>query len=241
MNFKNLVILPLSDTNCSMADCWATHGRQYDLLVNNYGTEGFFKDRNPEFYFEIKDHKFRTVKHIFQQNYHLLKNYEFVMIPDPDLQIQGKDINNLFSFAKNYNLDLCQPSQTGHVSWPLSKPDPDKNIAIKHLNIIEPMCPIFSKKALMSCMWTFDFSFSSWGLDFVWPELVWNENKNNVGIINCISVDHTRPCISKDAIFSNGKTAWEEFDDSEKAFGYTRKCELLFLTRNHSFNSSKML
>jgi hypothetical protein len=50
-----------------MADCWATSGRQYDLLVNNYGAEGFFKDRNPEFYFEIKDHKFRTVKHIFQQ------------------------------------------------------------------------------------------------------------------------------------------------------------------------------
>lgn len=216
-----LVYLPLSRTNCDLADLWFGEGRNYDILVNNWGDSGFFQDRNPEFYFQIKEHKFRTLVKLYSEQFKVIGKYNYVMCPDPDLKIRVEDINKLFAMAKLYDLDLCQPSITGHLNHPSLAPIENRNILIRHMNLIEPMCPIFSRKAMMSCLWTFSLSYSAWGLDFVWPMIVSNSKKSNVGVINSLSVEHTRPCVSISSVFSNGKTPWDEHQETLAAFGVT--------------------
>jgi len=237
----NLVYLPLSRTNCDYADLWFGNSKNYDILVNNWGDPGFFRDRNPELYFEIKEHKFRTLLSLYGRNFKTLSKYDYVMCPDPDLKIKVQDINKLFDMAKQYDLDLCQPSITGHLNHPCLAPVDNKNILIRHLNLIEPMCPIFSRKAMLSCLWTFSLSYSAWGLDFVWPVIVSNEKRSNVGVINGISIEHTRPCVSKDIVFPNGKKAWDEHQETLTAFGLTNAVKIYHTTSMFSSKSNFML
>lgn len=226
----NLVYLLLSSTNCECADLWFCDGRNYDILVNNWGEPDFFRDRQPELYREIKNHKYRTLASLYGSDFKILNKYDFVMCPDPDLKIKVKDINKLFDVAKQYNLDLCQPSITGHLNHPSLASVDDKKIMIRHMSLIEPMCPIFSRKAMFSCLWTFSLSYSAWGLDFVWPVIVSNDKKDNVGVINNISVEHTRPCVSNAVVFPNGKRAWDEHQDTLAAFGLTNKIRTYYTT-----------
>ena len=237
----NLVYLPLSRTNCEYADLWFAEGRNYDILVNNWGDSDFFRDRNPELYFEIKEHKFRTLVKLYVNHFRLLGKYDYVMCPDPDLKIKVNDINRMFDIAKHYSLDLCQPSITGHLNHPPLAPVDNKNILIRHMNLIEPMCPIFSRKAMFSCLWTFYLSYSAWGLDFVWPIIVANDKTSNVGVINNISVEHTRPCVSQDTIFPNGKKAWDEHQETLAAFGLTNAIRTYYNTPLYSSKPKLML
>jgi len=235
----NLVYLPLSRTNCEYADLWFGEGRNYHILVNNWGDPDFFRDRNPELYFQIKEHKFRTLVRLYANVFRVVNKYDYVMCPDPDLKIKVTDINRLFDIAKHYKLDLCQPSITGHLNHPSLAPIDDKNIIIRHMSLIEPMCPIFSRKAMFSCLWTFPLSYSAWGLDFVWPTIVANEKKSNVGVINSVSVEHTRPCVSQDVVFPNGKKAWDEHQKTLALFGLTNSTKTYYNTT--TFNSKPNL
>lgn len=227
---KCLVYLPLSRTNCDYADLWFGENRKYDILVNNWGDSGFFRDHNPELYFEIKEHKFRTLVRLYSNQFKILNKYDYVMCPDPDLKFKVEDINKLFVMAKQYDLDLCQPSISGHLNHPSLARVENTNIIIRHMNLIEPMCPIFSRRAMFSCLWTFSLSYSAWGLDFVWPTLVANDKKTNIGVINTVVVDHTRPCVSNATIFPNGKSAWDEHQETLRLFGLTNANKTYFTT-----------
>lgn len=221
-----------------MADCWLGDGREYDVLVNNHGEPGFFKDRGAEHYFEIREYKYRTLRYLYQNHFPLLSQYDYVMCPDPDLKTKIEDVNDLFRFVKRYGLDLAQPSITGFANWPILKPVSDANILIRHANLIEPMCPIFSKDAMLKCLWTFDFGYSAWGLDFVWPILVSNKSKLNVGVINPITVEHTRKCTTTHMTYPNEKTSWDEMSEVMMKFGFVDcKAKVYKITTTRSIDS----
>ena len=242
MNSNNLVYLPLSSTNYDFADNWFSEKRNYDILINNWGSEpDFFRDRHPELYFEIKEHKFRTLMTLYSTEFKALEKYDYIMCPDPDLKISVENVNSLFSIAKQYNLDLCAPSCVGYLNHEFLYPIPNKNALIRHLNFIEPMCPMFSRRGMYSCLWTFSLSYSAWGLDFVWPHLIANEKKNNFGVINTISIEHTRPCVSKDVIFENGKRAWNEHEETLGIFGLTKEYKTYGITPKFSIKSNLMM
>ena len=230
----NLVYLPLSSTNCEYACSWFGENRQYDILINNWGyVPDFYRDCNPEFYFEIKEHKFRTLVKLYSEQFKLLNKYDFVLCPDPDLITNVDDINRLFDVAKQFNLDLCQPSITGYLNHNCLAPVKDRNTLIRHMGLVEPMCPMFSRKAMFTCLWTFNLSYSAWGLDFVWPLLVANETKSNIGVINTVAVEHSRPCVSQHLVFENGKTPWIEHRETLELFGLTTHLENYHTTKIH--------
>ena len=55
--------------------------------------------------------------------------------------------------------------------------------------MVEVMCPYFSANALRIALPTFDLSYSTWGLDFVWPRLF----DFSPVVVDEFSLRHARP------------------------------------------------
>jgi hypothetical protein len=95
---------------------------------------------------------------------------KYVWFVDEDI-VFDLDIPELFNFVDLNDLYLCHPSITenSHSRW--------KNLyhkqgsELRETDFVEVMCPIFSRKALSDMTFTFDESFSTWGLDHLWSYL----------------------------------------------------------------------
>jgi hypothetical protein len=95
---------------------------------------------------------------------------KYVWFVDEDI-VFDLDIPELFNFVDLNDLYMCHHSITenSHSRW--------KNLyykqgsELRETDFVEVMCPIFSRKALSDMMFTFDESFSTWGLDHVWSYL----------------------------------------------------------------------
>lgn len=229
MNSKNLVYLPLSSTNHSMAHCWFGKNKEYDLLINNWGEKDFYKDANHDLYFQIKNHKYKTLLYLFQNFFEIMSKYDYIMCPDPDLKTEVEDINHLFRIVKKYDLALSQPSLTGYYNWECFQHDPNPNIILKHYNYVENMCPVFSIKALYACLWTFSLSYSTWGLEFLWTKLASSDYKK-IAVVNSVKIENTRKNESGNIVYPNGKTAWLEYDETIAKFNLDNKPKLMGVT-----------
>jgi hypothetical protein len=63
--------------------------------------------------------------------------------------------------------------------------------------MVEVMCPYFSSDALRVALNTFDLSYSTWGLDFIWPRLL----KVEPVVVDEFAIKHTRPAARSDGAF----------------------------------------
>jgi hypothetical protein len=51
------------------------------------------------------------------------------------------------------------------------------------------MCPFFSAEALRAAVFTFDLSYSTWGLDYLWPKLPGLDPV----VVDAFNIKHVRP------------------------------------------------
>ncbi|CAD0004385.1 DUF707 domain-containing protein [Flavobacterium chungangense] len=135
--------------------------------------------------------KFKLIYNYLKNNERLIDQYDFFYMPDDDISIDQNNIQKLFDFMENYELDLAQPAiANSYFSHPhtLRK----ANSLIRFTNFVEIMQPCFSRDALRKVLHTFNESKSGWGLDFHWGIIV-NYTEFNMAIIDDIYSLHTRP------------------------------------------------
>jgi hypothetical protein len=120
------------------------------------------------------------------------REYDYVWLPDDDLLARAGAIDDMFAVAAATGLDLFAPAldEASHFAHFITMRNP--RFFARRVGFVEIMMPGLSRQALERLLFTLDLTETGWGwgLDSVWPKLL---DYRNVGIIDRITVTHTRP------------------------------------------------
>lgn len=200
---ENLIIAPIGKE--SIHQQWfCDHNRNFDFIALCYEPvpSSFICDAIDRI--ERKAYKFANVKEYWNNNTLKIDHYDYIFMPDDDIEMTTADINLLFEIARGFSLDLCQPSLTtdSFYSWPVTLWCGKEKCILRTTNFVEIMCPLFSRKAFGICLETFGQNSVGMGIDFVWPKLL---HFQNIAIIDAVQARHGRPL-----------RKWSEQFDAEK-------------------------
>ncbi len=186
---RNLIISTIGRN--SVHGSWSVHSaaRTYDLLLINYSDQPGFGATNATYYLERKGMKWELVGYALDTLPDIVARYINVWLPDDDIRTSPNEIDRLFALFEEYRLQLAQPAiAAGEVSYKVFRQRP--GVILRYSPLVENMCPLFTRDALRQVSATFGESRSGWGLDVIWPRLF---AANEVGIIDAVGVEHTRP------------------------------------------------
>lgn len=201
---------------------WMRPSEVFDLIQVNFNPEGFPAVGNipyePGWYHEDIGFKHHIYKRLIEGK-NLLDQYDWIWMPDYDVDIKKSEIDRMFSIAQEYNLNICQPSLThdSYRSFDIVLNDPTK--FMRYTNYVEIMCPLFKTEALKKVLWTFTTTYSGWAQDFLWAREL---NYERLAIIDDIQVKHVKPVESQNWKLPNGLNADQELEMAIKLFGLER-------------------
>lgn len=185
---RNLVVVCIDETDTTEPEKWISDKAEYEIVYLCYSLDERFIKRLMN---TGKDcHLMRSGKWKNIRRYFVMQgfgDYEYFWFPDPDLLIDVANINAMFKIAREYHLNLCQPAVTrdSHEYWFFLKQQAGG--LIREVPMVEIMCPCFHVSALKQMLWTFDLSFSGYGLDLLWA--LWLQGH----VLDAITVRHPRP------------------------------------------------
>jgi hypothetical protein len=206
---KYLIISTVGDK--SLHHEWIKDNPNFDLVLIYYGNNPNiaqeYINQTPHVY-SAKGEKYHLIKSFIQDDIEFISKYDYIWLPDDDVDISSENINRLFNMAKEYNLSISQPSMEGYISHEITKPIP--NSLLRYTNFVEVLAPLFNKETLLKVYNTFDLNYSSWGYDYLWPYLL-NYPQNSIAIIDDIIMTHTRPVGQNYSRFP--KLPWNEMEE----------------------------
>jgi len=214
---KNCVLLTTTSKREGI-EYYSYENKNFDLFIIDYTSEKdaiTFLEGNIKAIFNCNGgYKYKNIKKCIE-TLDILVKYDYIWLPDWDVNIPIESLNELFTLAEQYNLDLCQPSLSSdsHMSWSITEHNPDS--VVRLTNFVEVMCPLFKSSFLKEVLWTFDLNYSSWGLDFLWCSI---GKEKNIGIIDSVIVKHERPISSHEWILPNGKNSHQELEELQKKY-----------------------
>ena len=143
--------------------------RNFDIALNIYSAKEEASWDEYEYVYTGGINKYRAAHEFITEE--LLDKYEGFIFLDDDLRINYSQLSLFLAYCTTNGFELAQPSLT-----------PDSSHCHAHLvnvsqhgwrpvQMVEIMCPYFSSSALREALFTFRLSYSSWGLDLIWPRL----------------------------------------------------------------------
>ena len=195
MNNSNLILLRCGKK--SLHKKWINKNANYDLVLIPYEKINYINRLNCTVTETKKGQKWKPIYQYILENFKIILNYDFIMIPDDDLDISYDKLNKLFAQIKFDKPAISQPSLS-HKSYYLHAITLNfPNLYARETSFVEIMTPIFNIEALISLFWTFNLNSSGWGLEPLWYKIIKNKKFSNCQskliIYDNISVTHTRP------------------------------------------------
>lgn len=188
---KNLVIARVGGNSLHREWIDGIHPRNWDLYLSPYQPIEAQSDVDCLVGDVVPGLKWTGIKDVLN-SWDGWRDYENVWLPDDDIRATPEAINTMFDVAATVGLDLFAPA-LDHASYfahfiALQSP----SFYGRWVGFVEIMIPGFSRSALELVLPTLDHSRTGWGwgLDSVWPKLL---DYKNVGIIDGVTVTHTRP------------------------------------------------
>ncbi|HYF27027.1 MAG TPA: hypothetical protein VD931_14890 [Baekduia sp.] len=120
------------------------------------------------------------------------RDYDYIWLPDDDIATGPEAITRMFEVAAGVGLDLFAPALDEASYYAHFDTMRNRRFFGRWTGFVEIMIPGFSRRAMEELLPTLDHTQTGWGwgLDSVWPKLLGYEN---VGIIDGVTVTHTRP------------------------------------------------
>ena len=182
--------------NKSLHTKWVKSNVNYDIVLLPYEDTSFLAGENLILTKVSKGQKWKSIYNYIIDNIDFVANYSHVWFPDDDLDSSAEILTAFFSAAQKESVKLAQPSLTldsfySHLitlSFPFSYS--------RAVSFVEVMAPLFSRDALLDCLWTFNLNESGWGLEELWFKILSSKsdfNNNQIIIYDCFSIKHTRP------------------------------------------------
>ena len=145
------------------------------------------------------------------------RDYDQIWLPDDDIFAGQDAITTMFEVGRALNLHLFAPAlhETSHYAHFIAMRN--ASFFARRVGFVEIMIPCFRRTTLEELLPTFALSATGWGfgLDSAWPKIL---GYDHVGIIDGVSVVHTRPVGTfKDADLR--RRVMQESDDILGRFG----------------------
>ena len=217
---RNLVIVRAGDGSLHPDWLAGSDARNWDLVVSYFGND-------PERYriddvvrIDSKGPKWIPLQALIMDHPEYLERYDYIWLPDDDLQMSKQDMNRFFDICRDHGLELAQPSLT--TDSPMNHPLLINNSAskLRFTNFVEVMAPCFSAAFLRRALPTFSGTQSGWGIDWLWPRLVENPD-TGIAVVDDVVIRHTRPLggPNYDAMRAKGQSPLDELLRFQKAEG----------------------
>lgn len=214
MKRRNLVIVRAG--NSSLHPGWLQGSRaerSWDLIVNYFGDD-------PDIYrggdwqrIDSKGPKWAALHDLIESIRPQIEPYDYIWLPDDDLECSLDDVNRLFEICRNESLVLAQPSLTHDSYFTHAVTLHNRCFQVRNTAFVEIMAPCLSQQALWTVLPSFNANRSGWGLCFLWPQRLLSGAR--MGIIDAVQVRHTRPigAANYGAVKAAGRTAFDELEE----------------------------
>lgn len=187
---RNLVLSVVGDESVHQTWIAGREAPSFDLCLVYFGNQpGRFRS-DADVYLERKGIKFALLHELCEGELaDVVDQYEYIWIPDDDIAADSDCVNRLFSIARQFSLQLCQPAIGKGQAW-CHALQANPNYLLRHLPYSEIMCPLFSRAAFQRCLPTFNANKSGWAIDWLWSS--WFA-EHEIGVIDAAAIHHTRP------------------------------------------------
>ena len=179
-------------------DMWRVHRKRRDYDIVLY----YYNDVPPP---GCKDHCAYKPGFKFENFYSYATNndvsgYEAIFIVDDDIEIDAKQLNELFEIFTEYNLDIGQPAFThdSNISHPITVQD--QSCILRFCNFVENGVMLVSKVALDKCLPIFKNASTGWGVDYMCCSML--DNGSNIAIIDKVPCKHPHSASTLDHVIS---------------------------------------
>lgn len=170
--------------------------RNFDIALNLYAGPDGRAPRQCEYLIAGGLNKYKAAYQFLDDR--LLDSYRGIVFLDDDLEMTYSELSGFLAFCGRNALTLAQPSLShdSYYSHPhlLNMPGGRS----RNVHLVEVMCPYFSVEALKTAIFTFDLSYSTWGLDYLWPRLPGIQPV----VVDAFEIRHTKPIRDKGAFYT---------------------------------------
>lgn len=223
---RNLVLLRAGDT--SIHSHWLNapgEERNWDLIVNYFGDDPDKFRGDDWLRIDSKGLKWPGLYEFIHSHEPLVRQYDYIWLPDEDLLCTCQDINRLFDICRERRLKFAHPSLThdSYYTFPMMLHSPP--FRLRFASFVEGQAPCMSSDTLWQLLPTMNESVTGLGLDFVWAKMLAGD-PYSLAIVDEVQVRHTRP-LSTGALYrvakALGTSPWDEYREVLKKFGITRR------------------
>jgi len=160
-----------------------------------------------------KGPKWPALYDLIKTNSEKIFSYDAILFLDDDIWCDYHEIDEIFRIFQQHDLQLSQPSLTVNSHFSNFICVRNNSFSVRYTNFVENMNPIFSRDSLQRCWKTFNENRSGWGIEYLWRNILGN-SKQNIAIIDDVSVEHTRPVGGPlyDLLAASGHDAKNELD-----------------------------
>jgi hypothetical protein len=207
---RNLVIVRAGKSSLHPRWLAGDSVRNWDLLVSYFDPEARH-DHPPDVRTVVhKGGKWDGLYHSVADDA-LLDPYDFVWMPDDDIDATTQDINAVFDAMTRFDLAVAQPSLTPDSYYTYIISHQCTEFSLRYTNHVEIMVPCVSRALLKLARADFRGSMSGFGMDYIWPRLR-GAGPYNAAILDHVAMHHTRPIGGnlQKAMSSFGRTAIDE-------------------------------
>lgn len=185
---KTLVVLRCGDQ--SLHPNWVNKHANFDVILSYFGNDLKYDLSHIKHVHYFKGSKWEGLYDFFKFNEKLWKSYDYIWLPDDDLDTTVENLNEYFQLNNAHGFALSQPALTHHSYYSHPITLKVNNFIYRETNFVEVMAPCFSNEAFQKCMETFFENQSGWGLDSLWPHIL---SSFKIGILDKTPIYHTRP------------------------------------------------
>jgi len=162
--------------------------RKFDIALNFYASPN---DRDLldgcEYSYSGGINKYKAAHQFLDKA--LLEKFRGFIFLDDDLEMTYSALNGFLEYCEANQFKLAQPSLTRDSFYSHGYLLQASRSGWRPVPMVEVMCPYFSSAALRVALNTFDLSYSTWGLDFIWPRLLALEPV----VVDGFTIKHSRP------------------------------------------------
>lgn len=172
---KYLLFSSIGD-NYDAFDSWycKRKKRNYDIKLVYYGDDDNRYEKLKKYSDDIiinKGSKYQNLRDYY--DYFDIIEYDYVWIPDDDIRLESKNIDNMFNLVSKKRIKISQPSMdpNGYNSWKINtnKYGIKKDIII-YTTFVEVTCPILSNNVVKKTVEILKMyrNLTAWGIDYIW-------------------------------------------------------------------------
>lgn len=226
---KNLVIVRAGDS--SLHQAWLTGERDFDLAVSYYGEKAQPFSTPCEYFVAASGSKWEGLYSTLSSPLIPWQEYDYVMLPDDDLEADAATLNRFFSITHELQPILSQPSLTVDSYFTHQSTLQQEGLVYRTTNFVEIMTPCFRRDFLEQALPTFSENLSGFGLETLWSQMAGSERDRMI-IVDATAVRHTRPVgLQGNGTGQAGHSSLEEQAVLFKKHGISKALSPMTITR----------